>query len=283
MIENPTIWVSVLTFVGVLISIWYAGKRLKKELAHSAAEAQLNRADSRELADAERENARAEAHKDRITSARRTAYTEANDELQKSIGFLSTLQNKTASDSDIGGSLSGFYSATARIELIAEMGTVLLVKELTRKLTVLFMDSAAELVPLYAKKSDLLLAQERYKLIDAQHKELSPIYQAGMMLNPQQQHFRDEKERLENDLQRLRETIESVTAQIEEMKKTYALGLAGKLIGLHDLISTLTIRARQEMGVETDVEQYETAARLSVQESSGALARLVSAVEATKR
>jgi len=96
---------SMLTLGGVLISNGSNTNRLKLQLQHDANE----------------------KTKERTATLRREVYLRAAEELVKANAHLATLPQLDLSKTNLGDGLQGFFSATARLQLIAEPKTALLV------------------------------------------------------------------------------------------------------------------------------------------------------------
>jgi len=124
---------SFLTFGGVLIADRNNTARLKLQLAHDAEE----------------------KAKERLAVLRRDVYLRTVEELVKANSHLATLPRLDFSKSNIADGLSGFFSASAKLQMVAEAKTALLVNGLSSR----YAELTIELIP-YVKsvgraKSDI--------------------------------------------------------------------------------------------------------------------------------
>ena len=115
--QNVSLWVGLITFLGVLLTLIAAERRTKKELGASEERIRLERQFSSER-----------AHQERITTTRRTVYLELIDELLKLQQFLGSLA--TSDNEPDFYSFGGLSGAVAKISLVGEMGTVIMGREL---------------------------------------------------------------------------------------------------------------------------------------------------------
>jgi len=138
--QNVSLWVAVITLVGVVLSLIAAERRTKKELlasearmrtelAAAARNATIEREQTREQAALDRQHSSERAHQDRITVARRAVYLELIDELTKAHKFMALLAAPNPEEIDPGALLGGFAAAITKMSLLGEMDTVITSRE----------------------------------------------------------------------------------------------------------------------------------------------------------
>lgn len=131
---------SALTLSGVFISNRSNTNRLKLQLQHDA-----------------NENA-----KERTASLRRDVYLRTVEEMVKANSHLASLPQLDLSKSNIGDGLQGFFSAAARLQLVAEPQTALLVNKLAGEYGELIFKLMTHLTPASQTKIDIQVADDLY-------------------------------------------------------------------------------------------------------------------------
>lgn len=184
---NVVFWVSVLSFIGVVLTLWQARtrltkeldaseKRLQKQLDASAGEATLERNQSREQAKLDREHAATQAHQERITKARREVYLELISEMMKAQITMSTLPLQDIRSLDINAGFGGLMTATSKIGLLGEMATVRISRELLTLIQETLMRAMVLLVPIDAHKHSRQFHEEQSAAHQSEIDKLSPEY-----------------------------------------------------------------------------------------------------------
>jgi hypothetical protein len=131
---------SALTLSGVIISNRSNTNRLMIQLKHDANE----------------------KAKDRTAILRREVYLNAVEEMVKANAHLSCLPQLDLTKINIADGLQGFFSTTARLQLIAEPKTALLVSTLTADYSELLFNLMILLMPASQAKSDIHIAENLY-------------------------------------------------------------------------------------------------------------------------
>lgn len=137
---------SVLTLSGVLISNRSNTNRLKLQLQHDASE-----------------NA-----KERTATLRREVYLRAAEELVKANAHLAGLPQLDIAKTNLGDGLQGFFAAAARLQLIAEPKTALLVNQLAAEYGELVFKLMTHLLPVSRAKADIQIADDLYSKAQAE-------------------------------------------------------------------------------------------------------------------
>ncbi|WP_457336671.1 hypothetical protein [Rhizobacter sp. P5_C2] len=180
--------VGLLTFSGVAISLWFAHKRMRQELAaaaregirsrdHSRQQATLDRIHSREEAVAERQHSEEQATRARLMEARRNLYSEMIEACIRMQGLIGSMPTMDLLDKEeyVTKTLSELAVAVNKTWLLSGPGTAYKIRELHSQLMELFGNVAASVRPLQGLKERIVWAQdrvrnavaERWKIVDA--------------------------------------------------------------------------------------------------------------------
>lgn len=153
---------SVLTLSGVLISNRSNTSRLKIQLQHDANE----------------------KAKERTATLRREAYLRIAEELIKVNAHLAGIPQLDVTKTNLADGLQGFFSAAARVQLIAEPRTALLVNKLAAEYGELVFPLMAQLLPVSQAKTDRQIADDHYTKAQAEIKrilsEMVRLNESGM-------------------------------------------------------------------------------------------------------
>lgn len=103
-----------------------------------------------------------EKGKERTAALRRDVYQRVVEELVKANVHLAGLPSLDPTKVNIGEGLQGFFSTAARLQLVAEPKTALLMNTLVSEYGELLIDLMAELMPVHAAQSDIQIADRQY-------------------------------------------------------------------------------------------------------------------------
>lgn len=137
---------SVLTLSGVFLSNKSSNNRLRIQLEHDAAE----------------------QSKERTASLRREVYLVAAEELTKAQSRLAALPQSDIAKTNPADGLQGFFAAAAKLQLVAEPKTALLVNQLTGSYGELLLKLITRLLPLQEAKSDISINEDLYNKAQAE-------------------------------------------------------------------------------------------------------------------
>lgn len=141
-----TIWSGIIGAVialsGVLLSNRGNTSRLRIQLQHDAAE----------------------KAKERTAALRREVYLRTIEELVKANSHLAGIPNLDPTKVNISDGLQGFFSAAARLQLVAEPTTALLVNRLVGEYGELLLELLAQLQPAHTAHSEIQSANHHYTL-----------------------------------------------------------------------------------------------------------------------
>lgn len=137
---------SALTLSGVLMSNRSNTNRLRLQLQHDASE----------------------KAKERTATLRRDVYLRAAEELVKANAHLASLPQLDLSKTNLGDGLQGFFAAAARLQLVAEPRTALLVSQLAAEYGELVLTLMTHLMPIGRARSDIQIADDLYSNAQAE-------------------------------------------------------------------------------------------------------------------
>jgi hypothetical protein len=139
--DNVSFIVGIFTFVGVVLSLWFAHVRMKNELHAANQRADLDRTQTAREAVLDREHDAKLAHQERVTVARRAVYLEVCEEVIKTQEFIGQISVMNPNKFKPGEGTAGLIRAMAKMSILGEMGTVLLGKALLNKLMVVLFEN----------------------------------------------------------------------------------------------------------------------------------------------
>jgi hypothetical protein len=137
---------AILALSGVLLSNRSNTSRLRVQLQHDATE----------------------KTRERTAALRREVYLRAIEELVKANSHLAGLPNLDPTKVNVGDGLQGFFAAAARLQLVAEPKTALLVNKLVGEYGELLFELLAHLEPVHTARSDIQVADHHYTLAHAE-------------------------------------------------------------------------------------------------------------------
>lgn len=160
---NPdVIWsgviASVLALSGVILTVWINSINISRQLLHDAQE----------------------RDKERKSDMRRQVYLAAAEELANAQNYLSTLPQANLSDPQQAVKMNGFYAAAAKVQLVCEPDTALLIGELVGKFGGLTLRLLGAVAPLHQVQSDIDIRTHHYNRYTA---EIDRILAAMSALN----------------------------------------------------------------------------------------------------
>jgi hypothetical protein len=137
----PTIAGALIALAGVILSNASHNKRLRLQIANDSAE----------------------KSKERIATLRREVYLKAAEEMVKAGSFLAGLPQADLAKVNAGEGLQAFFGIAAKLQLVAEPKTALLVNELSAAYGELLMHALSRLMPVQDAKSDIEVQDDLYK------------------------------------------------------------------------------------------------------------------------
>ncbi len=132
---------ALIALAGVVVSNRGSTARLRVQLAHEAKEGAT----------------------ERTAALRREVYLTTAEELVKANAHLATLPELDPAITNLGDGLQGFFGAAARLQLVAEPGTAVLVSRLTSRYGDLLLQVPEYLLPSASAKTDIRISDDHYK------------------------------------------------------------------------------------------------------------------------
>jgi len=137
---------SGLTLSGVLLSNWSNTNRLILQLQHDANE----------------------KAKERTAALRREVYLRAAEELTKANSYLASLPQVDLTKTNAAEGLQEFFAAAAKLQLVAEPKTALLVNQLVAAYAELLLRLLARLMPLQEVRTNIAVGDHHYNKAQAE-------------------------------------------------------------------------------------------------------------------
>ncbi|WP_016835665.1 hypothetical protein [Herbaspirillum lusitanum] len=134
---------AIITLCGVFITHRGNTNRLRIQLAH----------DSGEKA------------KERISALRKDIYLKTVEELTKANAHLASLPQKDPTKGNLADELQGFFITAAKLQLVAEPKTALLVNELVASYGQLVLKGMGNAMPLHRIRSDIAIFDDLYNQV----------------------------------------------------------------------------------------------------------------------
>lgn len=141
---------SVLTLSGVLLSNWSNTRRLRLQLHHDSSE----------------------KSKERTAVLRRDVYLRVVEELTSVSTYLPSLPRLDVTKSNPADGVRGFLSAAAKLQLVAEPKTALLVNQLVAEYGELFLKILADVMPLQDLQMGIRIHGDMYEEAKAETKRI---------------------------------------------------------------------------------------------------------------
>lgn len=137
---------AVIALSGVLISNWSNTTRLKVQLRHDSEE----------------------KTRERIATMRREVYLKTVEELTKTNLHLASLPQKDPTKENLAEGILGFLTSAAKLGLVAEPKTAILMNQLVSVYQELVMNLVARSMPMYRLKSTITIHENMYQEAQAQ-------------------------------------------------------------------------------------------------------------------
>ena len=104
----------------------------------------------------------AEKAKERIAGLRKDIYLKTVEELTKANAHLASLPNKDPTKGNLADELQGFFTTAAKLQLVAEPKTALLVNELVSSYGELVLKGMGNAMPLHRIRGDIAIFDDLY-------------------------------------------------------------------------------------------------------------------------
>jgi hypothetical protein len=253
---------SLLTLSGVLLSNRSNTYRLLLQLKHDAAE----------------------KSRERTSALRRETYLRAAEELAKLNAFLSGLPQVDFAKVNLGEGMQGFFTAAARLQLVAEPKTALLSNKLSARYAELVLALLGDLMPIGSARSDINIADSLLAKAQAEAARLvaemarinesgSPNDEALLALRRSFDFHQSQAAKYASDRNEAWKQLNGATVVFQKR-----LLREMKEIGLQQL--ELLVEIRRDLGLQGDLSELEAFMREEWVRMEQRLEALVSQLEA---
>jgi hypothetical protein len=241
MFTHPdVIWSGVLAaalaFGGVILSNWINSKNIKRQLEHDALE----------------------RDRERKASLRKEVYLPAAEELTKAQSYLSTLPQADLTDRERASGLNGFYAAAAKLQLVCEPDTSLLVGDLIAAISGLFFRLLAKVDPMHSLRSDIAIRSHhitRYQgEIDRVLSEMAELTESGDPKPDRMKALSHSFEFYQKQSNRISAERNEMFRRQNEMNAAYARDLIIELKPLLPIQMKVMAAIRAELNLGTDLD-----------------------------
>lgn len=253
---------AMLALTGVLISNRGNTTRLKIQLQHDASE----------------------KAKERTATLRREIYLRTVEELVKANAHLASLPQLDLSKTNLNDGMLGLFSTAARLQLVAEPKTALLVNELVGSYGELILKLMTDLIPVNHARTDKDIADGMYNQAQAHiSRLLSEMAKQNESGKPDPQAFAA----LGASLEFHQKQAQSYASQRQTAWENYNRGsqhfqrrLLGEIRELAPRQIPVMIEIRRDLGLTGDLSEIETAMRKQLQRMDENFEKLLLAIGA---
>ena len=251
---------AVLALSGVLISNRSNTTRLRIQLQHDANE----------------------KAKERTASLRREVYLRTVEELVKANSHLASLPNLDPTKVNLGDGLQGFFSAAARLQLVAEPKTALLVNKLVGEYGEFVIDLLALLQPVHAARSDIQIADSHYTRVQSEVTrvlgELTKINESG---NPNSAAFQGLGRSFDfhqGQSSKFASDSKAAWSRFNKANIVFQRAVITKLRDLAPRQVPVMIELRRDLGLNGQMDELEAQMRQQIQRMEDRFNALISAL-----
>jgi hypothetical protein len=229
---------SVLTLSGVLISNRSNTNRLEIQLDHDSAE----------------------KTKERTADLRNEVYLIAVEELTKANSHLASLAQADMTKVNLADGLSGFFASAAKLQLVAEPKTSLLVNKLVAAYGELLMKLMMRLMPMQSFRTEISINEELYK---QQFTEVSRVGSEMTKFNESAQ--KDDaifnallrsSENFQSQASFYSKKCESARNQLLNLSLEFNKELLAEMRIVGEQQIGVLVEIRRDLGLTSDIETY---------------------------
>lgn len=253
---------SLLTLGGVLLSNRDSTNRLKLQLQHDAAE----------------------KSKERIATLRRDVYFRTVEELVKANAHLAGLPQKDLAKENFGDGLQDFFSASARLQLVAEPETALLVAQLQADYGELAFDLMTHLLPVSKAKIDIQIADNLYNKAQTEvTRLLADMAKQNESGNPDPKIFQSLQlafEFQQGQSQKFGDDCSQAWHRFNESSIEFQRFLFTRIKDLGPKQIPVLVAIRRDLGLTGDLQEFEAEMRRQILRNESKLDALISNLRA---
>jgi hypothetical protein len=234
---------AVLALCGVLVSNRSNNNRLVHQLQHDAAE----------------------KAKERTSNLRCEVYLRTVEELVKSNSQLAGITNVDPTKANMGDAFQGLFSTAARLQLVADSKTALLVNRLVAEYGEFLMDALVLARPAHVARSDINIADSHYAVAQAEVTrllgEMAKMNESG---KPEPAVFAAVQRSFDFQLAQSSTFAEDRNAawmRFNAANVTYQRAVIAKIRDLGPRQVPVMIELRRDLGLSTQIEELEAQMR----------------------
>ncbi|MBM7334857.1 MAG: hypothetical protein ABGX87_05305 [Alcanivorax sp.] len=230
---------SALTLAGVMLSNRSNTKRLLKQLSHDSEE----------------------NGKNRINFLRKEVYLEAAEKMAKANGYLGKIPQMDPVKDNIADGLSDFFAAAAKLQLVSQPDTSQLAGELVTRYGEILLGLLAKAAPVHSLNTDIRIASDFY---DRNQAEVTRILAEMTQLNesghPNPIQFAALQRSYESAQEAANHFADERSRAYEQQAsamRDYTTTLLNEIRSVGGLQVQVTAAIRSELGLTTDIIEYE--------------------------
>lgn len=200
--------------------------------------------------------------KDRANALRREVCLEAATELTKVNGFLANLTSRDLTKTDLADGFHGFHAAVAKLQLVAEPDTALLVNKLSADYGALWIRLSETFYPLLGLHQEIAIHNQRSletrEQCDRISGEMNKLYEATKVETPEfaaHQQSRDMYGLLAKQHEQQRDQAQT---KANQLKIKYFEQLLSELDQLHGRQIEVLVAIRKDLGFSSNIAEMKS-------------------------
>jgi hypothetical protein len=244
-----------------VLACWSHGNQLQAQLKHDSTEKQ----------------------NDRINSLRREVYLNAAEELAKANAQLGQLPQADPSKQNAGIALSGFFAASAKLQLVCHSDTAVIANELTTRYGEMLLRLLGKASAIYNLNTDIRILSDSYDRHNAEvERTLAEMKQLNESGNPNPVRFEALRASCQNAQQNSSQLADE-RSKVYELHKAalrgYLVAMLKEVRGVAPLQVRLTAAMRGELGLATDLAAFQARLQANLERMDASINALLQSLE----
>ncbi len=252
---------SGLTLVGVLLSNWNHSSELRKQLDHDSEEKQ----------------------KDRIGSLRRDVYLNAVEEMAKANSHLGKLPQIDPAKQSIDAGLSGFFAASAKLQLVCQTETASVIGELTTRYGEILLALLGKASLVHNLNTDIRILTDLYETSRSEvERTLAEMKQLNESGNPNPARFAALQASCEAAQQQTKKFSKERSGVFDQHKiamRDYMAAVLQEIRSIGPLQLKAGAAIRGELGLATNLQEFEVRQSATLQRMDTSVQQLLASLE----
>lgn len=224
-----------------------------------------------------------EKAKERTAALRREVYLRAIEELVKTNSHLATLPSLDPTKVNLGDGLQGFFSAAARLQLVAEPNTALIVNRLVGEYGELLVELLALAQPAHTARSDIQLADHHYTLAQAEVSrilgEMTKLNESGKPDPAAFSALQSSFDFQQGQSGKFAKDRDAAWARFNAANITFQRALLAKLRDLASQQIPVMVELRRDLGLGGELDSLEGQTHLQIQRMEERVNALIARLE----